>query len=104
MEHARSEMLRLIESSSQPSLRAAAGFFLALHTADILEATDKLAVAVAYELLAPLRTQVDAYLVAVRAALGGDAFASACDRGRQLDLAAAFAPFLTPITSASTQM
>lgn len=47
MEHTRGEMLRLIETSSQPSLRAAAWFFLALHTADILHATDKLAQAVA---------------------------------------------------------
>jgi predicted ATPase/DNA-binding SARP family transcriptional activator len=47
MEHTRSELLRLIESSSQPSLQAAAWFFLALHTADISQSTDKLAQAVA---------------------------------------------------------
>ena len=47
MEHTRSDMLKLIESSSQASLRAAAWFFLALHTPDIWQATDKLAQAVA---------------------------------------------------------
>ena len=47
MEHTRSELLRLIETNSQPSLRAAAWFFLALHTADISQSTDKLAQAVA---------------------------------------------------------
>jgi hypothetical protein len=47
MEYTRSELLRLIETNSQPSLQAAAWFFLAFHTADVLQAIDKLAQAVA---------------------------------------------------------
>ncbi len=54
-----------------------------------------------YELIPSLRTQVDAALAAVRAGLGDVRYTETVTRGELLDRAAAFAPFLTPVNSAS---
>ena len=55
-----------------------------------------------YELIAPVRTQVDAALAAVRAAMDSAPFIEAFNAGERLSLEAAYATLLTPAHGSGT--